>query len=350
MFPSIFPRTLKADSETYRDSCSTVWGGFLAIFGLKPQATLAPTRRKPSVSLPAIATVIATVVIFSGDGLVVIQSAQAEEAAPQVDERDQQQSSQPMQTTPNPQPELAPAPPIADPLPESASLPGAASVVSSAPPQTSLGVDLGSSQAGMNLDTFADQGGGYAIIKHGGANVNGSPYLAPKYSAQVSAAREAGLPVGHYWFNGQQASIDEQAEFFTKTAKVEPGDIIALDIEDEPATATRPFTPQEAKTWIEGVRKKYPDVKVLLYMNVPTIKQADWSELTDNPLWVASFGKNDGTIGRTPSVGPWPDWTIWQYSSTVRVPGFNGAVDANIAKLDLFSTHGWKPGETESKG
>jgi GH25 family lysozyme M1 (1,4-beta-N-acetylmuramidase) len=335
VFP-LHPRSFTTDSDSYFFICQSVWEGFLSIFGLKKSQTGASSRRKPSSTLISIASITAMTTIFTAAGIAGITPANAAEPVAQSIEIPEVVQQAPVQE------------PVIGELAESASLAGIHDpIFMNAPAGTALGIDVGSSQAGIDLNAFDGNGGGFVIVKQGGANTGGSPYVAPRYTEQLQAARAAGLPVGHYWFNGQEVSVEEQAQFFNDTAQVELGDIIALDIESEPSTNTRAFSPAEATTWIEGVHKKYPGVKVVLYMNVPTINAADWSGLTDNPLWVASFGENDGSIGSIPSTGPWPEWTIWQYSSTARVPGFGGAIDANIAKLDLFSRYGWDPAKVK---
>jgi GH25 family lysozyme M1 (1,4-beta-N-acetylmuramidase) len=211
------------------------------------------------------------------------------------------------------------------------------------PAGTMFGVDIASPQAGIDLQRFAGAGGRFAIIKQGGGNASDSPYVAPRYEEQLAGARAAGLPVGHYWFNGQKLSIEGQARFFVEHARVEPGDVVALDIEDEPETCTRAFTPREAERWITEVQKTYPGLRVLLYLNLKLLRGHDWSELTRHPLWVAAWGQNDGTIPDEPTLKWWDDWAIWQYSSVLRVPGLDRDIDGNIAKLDLFTQYGWSP-------
>jgi GH25 family lysozyme M1 (1,4-beta-N-acetylmuramidase) len=211
------------------------------------------------------------------------------------------------------------------------------------PAGTRFGIDIASGQAGIDLATFADAGGTFAIIKQGGANADDAPYVAPHYAKQLADARAAGLPVGHTWLNGQKKSIEDQAAFFVENVDIRPGDVIALDIDNEEATCTRAFTPDETALWIDEVRLQFPGIKVLLRMNLSVLRGADWSALTDQPLWVMNWDKNDGSIGEPPVIKWWQDWAIWQYSSAVRVPGFAGDVDGNIAKEDLFDKYGWVP-------
>ncbi|MFZ4892848.1 glycoside hydrolase family 25 protein [Plantibacter sp. Mn2098] len=216
-----------------------------------------------------------------------------------------------------------------------------------APPDgTVFGIDIASPQAGIDLAMFADGGGEFAIIKQGGGNADDAPYVAPRYAEQLAGARAAGLPVGHYWFNGQKLGVEAQAEFFVRTADIEPGDVIALDIESEPDTDTRPFTPAEVGRWIDVVRQSYPGVQVLLYMNRTLMNGSDWSALTDNPLWIAYWGDDDGDIGQEPAIAWWTEWTVWQFTSAARVPGFDGDVDGDLARADLFTRFGWQPPAT----
>lgn len=222
--------------------------------------------------------------------------------------------------------------------------PPAEPVIPTLPNGQLFGIDIATSQAGIDLAKFKAQGGRFAIIKMGGGNTSDSPYTAPQYLTQVQGARTAGLRLGHYWFNGQKISVAAQAKYFADNIKLLQGDLIALDIEAETATGTRAFTPAEAMEFITEFQKKWPGAKFLLYMSASVVRAVEWDALVaaGHLLWVAAYNNNDGTIGSAPTIDDWPDWLIWQYSSVVKVPGGVGNTDANIAKADLFEKAGYK--------
>ena len=212
-----------------------------------------------------------------------------------------------------------------------------------------FGIDIASSQKGINLSEFKQKGGSFAIIKQGGGNASDSPYIAPQYVTQLAAARAAGLPVGHYWFNGAKNGLTPttSARFFANHISLQEGDLVALDIESETDTGTAAYTPAEAMEFVTEFQKVFPEVKILLYMSVSVVRAnaSGWSAAVAKglPLWLAMYNQNDGNIGSLPTnFSPWPEFAIWQYSSVVKVPGGVGSTDANIAKADLLTKYGYK--------
>jgi GH25 family lysozyme M1 (1,4-beta-N-acetylmuramidase) len=241
-----------------------------------------------------------------------------------------------------------PVPP--DPTPE----PEPEPVVPVTPAGTKFGVDVGTSQASMDFTKFALAGGAYAIAKMGGGNASDSPYVAPEYRNQLPRIRAAGLKVGHYWFNGDKNGLTPQAsaEFFINNIDLLPGEVIALDIENETATGTPAYTPEEALAFAKEVDRLRPGLRGVAYMSAGLVRSGEWDALRDFgwELWVAMYDDNDGTI---PEEGPvfddWTDYAIWQYSSTVVVPGFSGPIDANIVRDGVWERLGYteRPVEPE---
>lgn len=226
--------------------------------------------------------------------------------------------------------------------------------VEPAPPQTPsipavpsgymFGIDIGSTQAGIDLAKFKTAGGCFVGIKMGGGNASDSPYVAPHYETQLAMARLIELPVIHYWFNGQKLDVAAQAKFFVEKSHVREGDIVAIDVEAETDTGTRAWNPAEVMVFIKGVQKMYPGMKFLIYMSATVERGNDWKEVRDDghELWVAAYNRNDGSIGTPPILEVWTEYMMWQYSSVVMVPGWGAGLDANLAKVDMFTKMGWK--------
>lgn len=228
--------------------------------------------------------------------------------------------------------------------------PATAPGIPTLPPTQWFGIDIGSSQAGIDLLTFASKGGKFVIIKQGGGNASDSPYTAPQYAAQLAAARMSGLKVGHYWMNGDKNGLTPAAaaDYFATHAQIKEGDIVALDIESIDGITA--YTPAQAMEWVKRLQTHFPGIKVFFYMSSSVVRSGDWKEAVaaGHPLWAAAYNSNDGTMnGGGPTIDDWADWDIWQYSSmVVRVPGFNGDIDVNVAKADIFEKYGYKKQET----
>lgn len=224
--------------------------------------------------------------------------------------------------------------------------PATAPGIPTLPSSQIFGIDIGSSQAGIDLSKFASNGGKFVIAKMGGGNASDSPYTSPHYATQVAAARVAKLKVGHYWMNGDKNGLtpEKAAQYFAKNALIVEGDIVALDIESIDGVTA--YTPEQAMAWVKELQKTFPGIKVFFYMSSSVVRAGDWkaAAAAGHPLWVAAYNSNDGTTkGGEPNIDDWTTWAIWQYASQVaRVPGWGGNIDMNIARSDIFTKYAWK--------
>lgn len=221
-----------------------------------------------------------------------------------------------------------------------------------------FGIDIARYQKGIDLPTFYARGGNFSGFKVGGAN-GSEVYTDAEYANFVAIAQDIeNSRIMHYWFNGRAKGItpaDAAGEMIDRMI-LRPGDIIALDIEDETATNLQRYSPQEALEFIAGLQSELgPDLKVMHYMSSSVERAADWSanKALGHPLWAAAYNSNDGTMnGGGPNLSDahadWTDWAIWQYASQVgRVPGWGGNIDMNVAKSDIFEKYGYKAATTE---
>ena len=151
----------------------------------------------------------------------------------------------------------------------------------------------------------------FAIMKC----TEGTEMFDNTYTAKLAAARQAGMVCGHYHFS-DGTDFQAEADWFLKNADIKTNDLVMLDYEIGSDV-------QWCKNWLDYVTSKI-GFKPLIYC--PAGNGADWSLITDYPLAIARYGRNNGNINldQPPAVGKWSNWTIWQYSS------------ANNLDLDVF--------------
>ena len=166
------------------------------------------------------------------------------------------------------------------------------------------------------------------VIMKAGGGEGGRLYADSVYVANRAAARAVGLAVGSYFFNGP-VDPTAAADFHMTIADWRPGDIIAIDVENNGSYTH--WTPAMVFTWCSRiVAHGVPADRVLVYMS-SSLLGAGWGSLVGLGvgLWVAQYGPNDGNPHSVPSSAPWPSWNLWQYTSAAGCPGVAGNVDTN---------------------
>lgn len=262
------------------------------------------------------------------------------------------------------------------------------------------GVDLSAYQYGVTMAKVASWAGpgGFTVLRTASgarpvrtaytslcSGATGNTGAVPvvedcAYAGLADQASSAGLKLGHYWFNGWTGSTDptmtkvfsngysvqDSATQFVAWVKRDGNysdtstDPLVLDVEKGRAwttksagrkyTATlRAWTPIEAAAFVAAVRGLLPTANLYVYMsaNAASKKAADgsflWAPLASSTrLWVASWGTNNGQVpDALPKTGPWPTWSMWQYTSSLRIPGSRtGAIDADLARPDAWTPLG----------
>jgi len=203
------------------------------------------------------------------------------------------------------------------------------------------------------------------------------------YPVLANAVDASGLSLGHYWFNGWISSIDTTspelfARGYTPAASAKQfvqwltteGNYtrdstapLVLDVEAGRAwtkklngityTRTlRAWNPREAIEFLTTVKELLTrdgyQANLYVYLSANAAARQSqgtyvWAGVARIArLWVAAWGTNDGRIPATlPKVGPWASyggWSIWQYTSNVRIAGDGvGAIDGDIAKADAWT-------------
>lgn len=179
------------------------------------------------------------------------------------------------------------------------------------------------------------------IHKAGGSNAG--RYTDSQYRTNAPRVRAAGLPLGHYWFNGTGDPVVDADFFVLNLCSYLPGDLLALDVENEGSMPH--WSPAQALAFLRRVYAR-TGIKARVYMSASVTRQPGWSAVAAEgyALWVASYGANTGYQSGTPSIGGWANWDGWQYTSLF--PGLR--IDASLFNHPLGSTVTVTPGKPSS--
>jgi len=171
----------------------------------------------------------------------------------------------------------------------------------------------------------------FAFIKSSGGDAG--LYTDGQFARNRDAVRNRNLPHGFYHFIGG-IGAEAEADYFLLATQPEPGEILALDWEIQALNPVGYVAQMVNRITSQG----HP--APLIYMNASTATQYNWQPLVDLGcgLWIAAYGRNDGSMGAPPATGAWPAYDIWQYTSVGTCPGIVGNVDLNISN-NAFPGH-----------
>jgi GH25 family lysozyme M1 (1,4-beta-N-acetylmuramidase) len=188
---------------------------------------------------------------------------------------------------------------------------------------TTFGIDVSYYQGNIDWNAAAADGVAFAVIRVS----DGTGFLDPKFAQNWEGARNAGVLRGAYqFFRSDDDPIAQAQLLLDQMGPLEANDlppVIDVESTDGVGNATRI---DRIRAWLDHVEAAV-GAKPIIYTggyfwqdNVGT------DEFNDHPLWHAGY-----TGGDCPSTiaNQWPDWTIWQYSSSGSVSGIGGDVDVN---------------------
>lgn len=139
-------------------------------------------------------------------------------------------------------------------------------------------------------------------------------------------AAEARMPRGAYHFFLATKSGSKQADNFTRTVHLSPGDLPpVLDIEQLYGVAPAKMR-KEALAWLQQVEQHY-GVKPIVYTNVYFYEKYLNTGFDDYPLWVAHY-----LVKARPRIQR--PWSFWQHSEAGKVNGIKNKVDFNVFNGD----------------
>jgi peptidoglycan hydrolase-like protein with peptidoglycan-binding domain len=171
---------------------------------------------------------------------------------------------------------------------------------------------------------------GFQGVIHKAGGSNAGRYTDSQYRTNAPRVRAAGLPLGHYWFNGNGDPVTDADYFVGNLAAFVTGDLLVLDIENE---SYAHWNPTQALAFGNRVFQRTGQ-KVAMYMSASVTREGGWNAVAaaGHPLWVASYGSNNGQVpSGLPNIGGWADWEGWQYTSLF--PGLR--IDSSLFKHPL---------------
>ena len=192
------------------------------------------------------------------------------------------------------------------------------------------GIDISHHQKGIDLGAIDTD---FVICKA----TEGNGYTDEMCDTFYQKAKSLGKKLGVYHFARPDLGNTPEAEadwFIKETLGYHKEAILVLDWESGDLTNVA-----WAKAWLDRVYSK-TGVKPVIYMSASVMHGADWSSVVDADygLWVANYGKNDGTaqesvFDRYP-LKYWSFYALWQYTSKGRLNGYNGNLDLNYFSGD----------------
>jgi autotransporter-associated beta strand protein len=213
-----------------------------------------------------------------------------------------------------------------------------------------LGIDVSSYQ-GSSIDWSSVKGAGYTFAW--AKATEGLDYIDADFTINEANAKAAGVYIGAYHYAHPElhvgtAGADAEAAYFWNEAKnylIGGNGYLVPMLDFEVNTGTGASMSAWINEWCQDI-KNYAAANGAVCNPVVytegSIASVLESPATDWPLNIADPGYTDPQ-GENPSVslGPWSDWTFWQYSWTGSVPGVSGncdedIIDGSASTLQLF--------------
>ena len=189
------------------------------------------------------------------------------------------------------------------------------------------GIDTSKWQAGLPDATIEAD---FIIFKA----TEGVGYTDPDCAASYAETKAAGKLTGVYHFARPDGNdpISEANWFLSQIQGYIGEAILVLDWEVEPKSNVG-----WAKKWLDHVYD-CTGVRPLIYMSTSVVNSYDWSSVAkDYGLWVAQYqdmspdyNYDMSNAGAMPDVKWWDGgYAMWQWTSSGRLDGYNGALDCN---------------------
>lgn len=187
-----------------------------------------------------------------------------------------------------------------------------------------IGCDVSRYQGDIDWDILSGQGISFAYIKA----TEGSSYIDPEFEENWSQASETDLAIGAYHFFSFESPGKIQAEHFLEVTDTEQSALIpAVDVEFygsfHEANTDGAKIRKELDSFIQVIEEQY-GLKPVIYTTKEAYHHLIKGRYEDCPLWIRSVLTRPG-LDR--------EWTLWQYTSRERLPGYKGPeryIDMNV--------------------
>lgn len=190
------------------------------------------------------------------------------------------------------------------------------------------GVDVSRYQGAIDWPTLAAQGIDFAFIKA----TEGSSFVDPRFAANLSGAKAAGLRVGAYHFFSYESPGATQAD---NVIRIVPADAellpVAVDVEFYGDFWTHPAA-------VDDVRRELGDLldrlashygrRPILYTTGEAYNRYLAGAFPETDIWIRD-------VWLTPSLADGRAWTFWQFSDRHRLDGYAG--DEDFIDVNVFA-------------
>ncbi|MBY7658374.1 SH3 domain-containing protein [Lactiplantibacillus plantarum] len=193
------------------------------------------------------------------------------------------------------------------------------------------GFDVASYQAGMNVGKVT---GDFVLVKA----TEGIDYINPEFNEHAKQTLSAGKKLGVYHFIRNDSDIKQQADYFLTVVKPYIGKaMLVLDFENTTgSTIQNQAGVGLAKQWLDYVYQQ-TGVRSVLYTGISCENSLDWSSVVkaNYGLWIAQYNNYNIVDGYQPrdlygNLKHWKAAVMFQYTSTGRLPGWNGNLDFDV--------------------
>ena len=210
----------------------------------------------------------------------------------------------------------------------SVAMAGAGALVTASPAaavSTIRGIDVSGWQGSVDWGAVRRSGRLFGFAKA----TEGVTFLDSTFAGNRQGMAKSGLALrGFYHFaRPDRNSAAAEADHFLQTVgALAPGEVAVLDLE----VAASPAVGDWAAEWLGRVAQATGRTPIL-YSYQSYLYSIPTARLTQYPLWIAAWGRNDGAVpASSPSTDRWSRWTWWQYTSVASVPGVSGNVDESL--------------------
>lgn len=207
------------------------------------------------------------------------------------------------------------------------------------------GIDISRWQRGINLSKVDCD---FVIVKA----TQGVDYVSDVFKEQIDQAMSLGKLVGIYHYAGG-GGFKEEADHFLKTVKDYIGKAI-LCLDWEGAQNPNFINHNYAIKWLKYV-KATTNVTPFIYMSKSVCRQNDWSDVKEYPLWCAQYpdhkktGYQDNPWTDKKGFGAWNSPSIFQYTGTGRLDGWDGDLDLDKSYISADEWISYAVGEASKE-
>lgn len=192
------------------------------------------------------------------------------------------------------------------------------------------GIDISEWQGSINFESVKEDGIEVVYIRAG----EGSDYEDAYFTAHYEGARTAHLKIGFYHYvtatSTEEAKV--QAQYFANLIKDKHMDCRpAMDFESFGDLSENEIN-AIAQTYLDTLTQ-LTNITPLLYTDEYNAANLWLPSLNQYPLWIAEYD-----VTAPSSLGPWENWSGFQYSDTGNIKGIVGHVDLDYFNETTFIT------------